>query len=216
MVVLSSCAADPIDDDGPVVAEKDNGVIAYAPNGLPIVEAEVLPYVEPPSQEDKASIEPFVCTDELGANCRKPRGSWTSTDLRPSQKHTFWGTGSSNYIYSKYEVRNIRNQWYTIQSHPAVGGLNWWFEFPLGHSCRLDDSYNPQNCTWDICLVSGTPWPRCISTNVVRGSTFAFNGESWSPYETLQFEVFMTAWGGWTPATANFEQLIISHNDITQ
>lgn len=214
VLLYSACSTAPIDDDIEVVHEPR--VLERAPNGLPIVDAPVFAFTAPDRvvSSEKASIEPFICTDEHGMTCRKPRSSWVNTDLRPWSNHTFYSTGEDG-IGAVYSVRNIRNQWYTLQSDPAGGSVNWWFEFPLGSACN-NGTYGPQNCTWHICLIEGTPQPRCITTNLFRGATQAFNGESWSPYETLRFEVWMAAWGGPIPMQANFEQIILTHNDITQ
>lgn len=212
ILVLAGCAAEPVNEE----RAGERKVVERAPNGLPIVQTEVLPFPEhevrsaPPG---KASIEPFVCTDENGGNCRRPRSSWTTTDIRPSQKHTIWGIGDNNgYAYARYRVRNQRSQTYWFESHPSTGSFGWWFEYPPGSACN-DGTYNPQNCKWDICLLEAG---FCITTHVLRGSTFAFHSQSWSPYETMTFEVFHTAYGGPIPMTATFEQILLLHNDITQ
>jgi hypothetical protein len=198
--------------------KSDVHIVGYAPNGLPIVEAEVFPFPEVENTQtfQKASIEPFVCYDEQFQNCRRPRSSWVNTDFRPSQSHTIWNHGEAGEVVSKFMIYNQRNQWYTVQSHyQGVGAVGWWIEYPVGTACRPTDSYNPTNCTFYVCITTGTPNPRCISTSILRGSTFAFNGESWSPYETVTFEFVVQAHGGSLPITSTFEQLLVSHTDIT-
>jgi hypothetical protein len=222
LLMLSSCAPvddidvepqPPIDDSAPAFV---GDIIGYAPNGLPVVDAEVFPFPDArPGPDDKASIEPFVCYDEQWQNCRKPRSSWVNTDFRPSQAHTIWSHGEPGEVVSRFMVYNQRNQWYTIQSnYQGVGAVGWWIEYPLGSACRPTDTYNPTNCTFFVCMVSGTPWPRCVSSSVLRGSTFAFNGESWSPYETVEFQFVVQAHGGALPITSTFEQLLVGHSSI--
>jgi hypothetical protein len=121
---------------------------------------------------------------------------------------------SANY-FTGFGQENEKNFWIqnrhanrTIQpDHPAVGGVEWNFNFSPGSPC-LGQS---QRCTFHICLSEGTSWPRCIQTRLIQGGTNDFNGEFWPAGSWKRWTLVYQVDDG-TPTTATTQWLYLRHS----
>lgn len=207
MLLYMGCVAEAPDGDSHPL---EGRVIGTAPNGLPVVDAETMAFddgVEVSEQTQAVTTEPFWGYDEWSQGF----AMWRQNDclFRVTASHT-------TTFGSQYGEAGEDSSWFNVQNRhvnralavqPASGALNWVVQFPSGSPCNTVG-----RCTFFICIVEGTAWPRCVSSGDRRGATQEFDGDPWPAFGWKKFQMYYQAANGPGFPTTTLGQSALGEN----